>query len=156
MLLRFYEIQGRSTEAPVEFLGQRPLDLLLDQPRHGPGAHLRVVAGGGQPHARGIVHIQCDALLLQLHFGLDQQLADHALDGQRIERAELNDGIQSIAEFGFEEIFHSPVIFVCAVYVAKSNTLAFVVSSSQVTGQYNNTVASIGFLAVAGLFAISA
>ena len=86
--------------AEQQLLGQRPLDVLLDHARHGPRAHLRVVALLRDPAPRGLIDVEHHALGLQLRLHLDQQLVDHALDGRRIERRELDDRIQAIAELG--------------------------------------------------------
>ena len=86
--------------AEQQFLGERPLDLFLDEPRHGARTHLRVVALLGQPATRIIVEQDRHALLLELRLDLDDELVDHALDDRHVERRELDDGVDAVAELG--------------------------------------------------------
>ena len=86
--------------AKEQLFGERTLDELLNDARHGPCAHLGVVAALRDPTPRRLVHGNRHALLFQLSFGLHQDLVHHPLDGVLIQAAELNDGIQSIAELG--------------------------------------------------------
>ena len=43
------------------------------------------------------------ALLLELRLDLQQQLVDHALDDRHVERRELDDGVDAVAELGREQ-----------------------------------------------------
>ena len=92
---------GQPTEQ--QFLSQRALDVLLDRARHRARTHLRVVAALGDPAARRIVEGEGDALGLQLRLHFHDDLVDHALDGRALQRAELDDRIQTIAELGRED-----------------------------------------------------
>jgi len=84
--------------AEQEFLGQRTLDELLNDARHRPRTHLRIVAALGDPAPCRFVDGNRNALLLELRLRLDQDLVDHALDGVLIQAAELDDGIQAVAD----------------------------------------------------------
>ena len=63
--------------AEQQLLGERALDVLLDDPRHRAGAHESVEAVLGEPCARFLVHIEDHALFLELPFQLDDELVDH-------------------------------------------------------------------------------
>src|SRR5690606_12771480 len=90
--------------AEQQFVGECALDVILDHARHWPRAHLRVETVFGEPATRLAVDVQHDLLLVQLRLELDDELVDHAQDMLEIERMELHDRIEAIAEFGRERL----------------------------------------------------
>src|SRR5690606_11699924 len=90
--------------AKQDFFRQGPLDLVLDQARHGPRTHLRIVAALGEPATRRIRDLERHVLVLELRLQLDQELVDDALDHFMAQAAKLDDGVQAVAEFGREAL----------------------------------------------------
>src|SRR5688572_12023625 len=57
--------------AEQELLGERPLDVLLDDARHRPRTHLRVVAARRDPIASRGLELDRDVVLVELGLELD-------------------------------------------------------------------------------------
>ena len=90
--------------AEQQLLGERLLDLVLDQPRHRPRAHQLVVAALGQPGARVRIELDVHVLLGQLQLELEDELVDHPADRLGAEVVERHDRIEPVAELGREHL----------------------------------------------------
>ena len=131
-----------------QFLRQSLLDLVLDEACHGPRAHDLVIAMRAQPLARGLIHIHGDLLVIQLCLQLDQELVHHVLYGLAIQRFELDDGVQPVAEFGGEGLFDDFHGIRRMILVRESHRRPADALGAGIGGHDNNHVAKIGLAAV--------
>ena len=76
--------------AEQELLGERTLDVLLNDACHRPRAHALVVALRGDPVPRRRLELDRDVVLLELRLELEHELVDDARDRFVVERLELN------------------------------------------------------------------
>src|SRR6185295_1230528 len=83
-----------------------PLDFVLDQSCHRPGAESRVIAAFGKPTARAWRELQKHLALIELLVELDDELIHHALDVFLAERIEGDHGIEPITKFRAEHFFY--------------------------------------------------
>ncbi len=89
--------------AEQHLVGQRLLDVLLDHPRHRPGAHQLVIAVGDQP-LRGLVgQLDGDVAVGELRLELQHELLDHHGDDFGRQMREGDDGVEPVAEFRREQ-----------------------------------------------------
>src|SRR5882672_12069231 len=81
-----------------QFLGERLLDVLLDDAAERPRAEQRIVAALGEPFARLGTELDGDVAVGELLLELEDELVDDAPNGFRRQRLERDDGIEPIAE----------------------------------------------------------
>ena len=86
--------------------------------------------------------------MLQLRLGLDQDFVDHPLDGVLIQTAELNDGIQTVAELGGKQAADRFHAVRARVRLGEPNARAAHLEGSRVCGHDDNDVTEIGLAAV--------
>src|SRR3546814_4533178 len=92
--------------AEQQLLGQWSLQAFLNDARHRTGTHFRVVATIGDPQARRFIDIQLHVLVAELLFELQDELVDHAQDLASLQRRELHDRVEAVAEFRREQLAH--------------------------------------------------
>src|SRR5581483_11599064 len=88
--------------AEEDLVGERPLDLVLDQPRHRARAEDRVVALARQPLARARRDRERDALLGELIVHFLDELVDDVENHLEAQRIEGDDRVEAVAELGAE------------------------------------------------------
>src|SRR5690606_39998463 len=84
--------------AEQELLRERALDVLLDYASHRPRAHLLIVAALRNPRPRRGLELDRDVVLVELRLELEDQLVDDARNRFLVERPELDDRIEPVAE----------------------------------------------------------
>ena len=134
--------------AEQQFLGQRLLDLVLNQTAHRARSVEAIVALVRQPVARILVELDVDILFRQLEFELENELVDHA--GHRVlaEIGEGHDRIETVAEFGREHALHRFLARILLGYVAEADAAACHVGGPGIGGHDQDDIAEIDRLAV--------
>ena len=89
--------------AEQHLVGERRLDLLLDDARHRPGAHRFVIAVLDQPDARFVGQFDRHVAVGELRLELQDELVDDARDHLFRQAAERHDRVETIAEFRREQ-----------------------------------------------------
>ena len=97
-----------------QLLGQRLLDLLLDQAAHRARAVQLVVALLGQPRLGRVVQADMNRPVRQLELQLEDELVHHAGHDLGREIAEGHDRIQAVAELGREHLLHGLLVLALA------------------------------------------
>src|SRR5262245_14036782 len=100
-----HDLTAALQTAEENFVGQRLLDLRLDQPRHRAGAVQFVEALLGEPGAPGLGQFERDVLVSQLIAQLVDEFIDHASDAFGAQRLERDPCVKAVAEFGAEGAF---------------------------------------------------
>ncbi len=134
--------------AKQDLLGQRPLDLVLDKPRHRPRTHLHVVARHRQPATCRVADLQKHTLVLKLRLQFDEELVDDTLDGLGAQTAELDDGIQAVAELRREALADNFHGIGRMVLVGKADGRSRSGFSARVGGHDQDHVAEVGLAPV--------
>ena len=89
--------------AEEELLGERALDLLLDDPVQGPRPELGIVASLGEERARAGREPDRHPAVPQLPLQLTDELVDDAAHHLAAERPEVDLRVEAVAELGAEE-----------------------------------------------------
>ena len=101
LVLHFHPDLAAALElAEQDLVGERLLQLGLDQPRHRPRAELRVEAVLGEPVARLGRQLERHLLLDELRRQLADQLVDDLADDLGRQRVERDPRVEAVAELG--------------------------------------------------------
>ena len=137
---------GQATEQ--QLLGQRLLDVVLDHAGHRPRTHLHIVATLGKPRAGFRLDHELDATGFELGLELEHELVDDALDNLALQRLELDDRIQTVAEFRREAAPDGLHAIGTAVARIETDTTAGHGFRTGVGRHHQDHVAEIGFATV--------
>src|SRR5215211_4931433 len=88
--------------AEQNLVGEALLDMLLDDPRHRPRAHLLVVAVVHEPFGGFFGELDGDVAVAELRLELQHELLDDLGDHLRAEMREGDDRVEPVAELGRE------------------------------------------------------
>ena len=102
----------------------------------------------GEPVARRLVHFEGHALVLQLRFQLDDELADDVQNGLIVKRLERDDSVQTVAELRAEELFDFLHVVTGMVLLREPHGGARHLLRAGIGGHHNDDVAEIGLAAV--------
>ncbi|SBV31309.1 200 kDa antigen p200, putative (fragment) [uncultured Sphingopyxis sp.] len=134
--------------AEEQLLGERLLDLFLDQAAHRTRAIELVIALAGQPFARRIVELDMDVAVGELQFEFEDELVDDARDHLGRQIAEGHDRIEAVAEFGGEHALHRLFLHILARRLAETDRLARHVARARIGRHDQDDVAEVDRLAV--------
>ena len=134
--------------AEQELVGERLLDLLLDQPRQRPGAVGRIVAVLGEPGPRRRAQPDGDVAVGELLLKLDDEFVDHPLDDRRRERGEADRGVEAVAELRREHPLDRLLVVARALGAGEADGRLGELGSAGVGGHDEDDVAEIDALAV--------
>ena len=137
---------GQGTEQNQ--LGQGFLDVLLNNAIHGPGPHVLIVALPGQPQSRVFVHVQRNALLIQLPLQLGEELVHHGENNVFAQGLKLHDVIEAVAKLGGEQTIDGFQAIAAVVLGRKADRAATDTLGAGVGGHHQDNVAEIGLAAV--------
>ena len=101
-----------------------------------------------QPAARALVEVDGDVLVGQLRLEFEDELVDHVADGLLVQRLELDDGIQAVAELGAEELLDLLQVVAAVVLRGKAHRRARDLLGTGIRGHHDNHVAKIGLAPV--------
>ena len=139
--------------AEEHLFGERLFDVFLDEPRHRPRAHFRVVAVLAEPGFGDVIEADADVFVFELLFEFDDVFVDDVADGVRTERGEADDGIQAVSEFGGEVAFDGRIRLRVAGFFGigrgEADAVFFHFKGANVAGEDDDEVAAVDFAAVA-------
>ena len=136
-------------EAPEQQLvGQRLFYLLLDQPGQRAGAEALVVAALGQPGAGPVAERDGDGALGQLGLEFAHEFVHHAGHRFGLQRGEIDDGVQAVAELGREQALDLVPVLPFPPAAGEADGRADEIGRTGIGGHDQDGVAEIDLLAV--------
>ena len=135
--------------AEQDVVGQRLLDVLLDDAGQGPGAVELVEAVLGQPVGRLVAGLDGHVAVGQLGFQLQDELLHDLADDLLGQRLEGHHGVQAVAELRREDALDGLVALPVSPAAAEADGLALGVGGAGVGGHDQDHIAEVDLLAVA-------
>ena len=134
--------------AEQDLVGQRLLDVFLDDPGQGTGAVELVIAVLGQPVGGFFREFNRDMTIRQLGFQLHDELLHHAADDVGRQGLEGDDGVQTVAEFRREQAVDRRLVRIGHPAPAKAYPGLVIVRRPGIGGHDQDHVPEIDLLAV--------